>query len=1609
MCKTHLDNSEFWNRRDKTDELEQYFKNDLFSVETLEDHEAFLKLLSKYRETVFNDSAKNGAGFNSFLQNALSVGKAGMYSAELRFLYELIQNVDDCKFPSDFDRHLRIDFDYSDSHSTITLEYNECGFTPLNVFSITGISETVKNHTDTMEIGEKGIGFKSVFGIANRVYIRSGYFSFYIDSDKNTIPHPDYDKFEKQKGTKIVLLLRRPEDCKKIFDEFRSEYGSFEKIFKKNPLVFLNKLSSITLHASDGRYIALGAKRSEPIERNGLLVEEESDISIDMNPPFNKKTIKCVRYTKKIVYNKTECESRYGKEILFDKKEHTISVIVPLDHLQEIDGKGHFYSFLPTSIGLQAPILLHAPFKLSPNREQIDDQHENEWYNRTKKEIEQFWPHLYEDLSKIVKENLIFYIPVKDLFPFTCQSSLRTGNIGINSLKTLPIIYCTDKKYHSILNVRAFSESEQVTNQLGLYNWLGYAEPLFIPPKTINLEKFGFNILKNVDYELLYKGLQDSTNTSSIFQYLTDKEYDITSALEYYNKFIERPPVLDQKILLCINNNTKVYNQLSEFYRKRLTGKMSVFFSVSGLELIDEQLLEILRDALSNLYSKGNLNTIIQHIKINNYKFYSLDGPDSPFALLCRDGVVLAKGQELGSIGSLLRQYDPKCLLDASLTLLQAEKDLNAIDKIPNEREYFEKLVEHRTSFHIAFKNQYSKFVSLIENLNTSSSHYILELLQNADDCTFDKEIPTFTIKCKDDILETYCNEKGFSREDVKSITDIANSSKLIEDKTGEMGIGFKSVFKVSDLVEIHSRIYHFQLESKTPTVPKIIDPIDNSDGTKMIFKLKKSAAFKIDSESLVSSCICLHHLQDIHFDDLLISIRDTPKGEKNGLRTITIGKDKTYKLDRYVHKCKMSEEAKKERFSEGRAARRDKEPTIFIYVPRDKIPYTSQVYTPSPIGISIKNDDAPIFIDAPLHLTPSREGLKNDTWNWEMAREIYVALSEMFLQRPEEKLKVLRFVGYSYNGYEFKWYTFSNDLLNGKQGWTERRYWIEVLSTLPFIPLLGSGQLVSAKENNVPLNYLAIPQFIAKLQERDEDIQSFFDGKVIDLSSGAKYWNILEKLGCIKAKPNQIFNCLNSLCPKHLLDKPKNSTETSFRDKVYALLSNDIGKDMNFGTIPQEDIRKLKIIPLRTRSGTQFTSYNEKGKLFLHEKEYSDENYSILDKSLMSVDSYYKIYGKTADDLVVLTQEAKYEEEFEKIKQLIYDKSKPINEIAEKILVEYENPSKKKFFEYIGPQMRDIKDDIPLVTEDGDATIGSRFINASGTPFCGKLVKHLCIDKRYYDFACNYLKINKDILSISIDDIEMCDLPELIKDDVEDLKEFKRYRELIRYFYEEGLIPDNLIAECEDLYFLRKTDDYDGTENGVGLYLPFPIRPVEDIAKLSASLSNQFNTRPNKYQLVAKIFEEDENNSVETGRKNYLLDMYANGTNQSFCQICKKAYPNEFTECHRLELRPKYAWNETNVNLCYSCTTKFDNFKKKPEFNKFIEDILAIDDYDEGAIDIPFEYDKSISFTAKHLAEIQIILRLEGYPDKVEPIDDSSLPDGKRYFKLGPYIITKS
>ena len=104
----------------------------------------------------------------------------------------------------------------------------------------------------------------------------------------------------------------------------------------------------------------------------------------------------------------------------------------------------------------------------------------------------------------------------------------------------------------------------------------------------------------------------------------------------------------------------------------------------------------------------------------------------------------------------------------------------------------------------------------LSHDLYSKKSHFVLELVQNADDNRYGSEVtPHLTFQMAPKRLVVVNNEAGFTEDNIQAICSVGASSKAkeITGYIGEKGIGFKSVFTVSDAPEIHSNGFHFRFD----------------------------------------------------------------------------------------------------------------------------------------------------------------------------------------------------------------------------------------------------------------------------------------------------------------------------------------------------------------------------------------------------------------------------------------------------------------------------------------------------------------------------------------------------------------------------------------------------------------------------------------------------------------------------------------------------------------------------------------------------------------------------------------------------------------------------
>ncbi len=190
----------------------------------------------------------------------------------------------------------------------------------------------------------------------------------------------------------------------------------------------------------------------------------------------------------------------------------------------------------------------------------------------------------------------------------------------------------------------------------------------------------------------------------------------------------------------------------------------------------------------------------------------------------------------------------------------------------------------------------------LSEDLYKKKTHFVMELIQNAEDNTYNPDVqPYLRFLIKPDTLIVSNNEVGFSLEDVENICSVgqtAKSKKKGLGYIGEKGIGFKSVFKISPSPKIISNNFQFEFRHSSgadlgyivpywlPTIPEGIDP----QVTTIILPLREDARDQLDLFETIDPTLILF-LRKLQRIEIVDSTGDTSKtvtkSEDNGLVTL--------------------------------------------------------------------------------------------------------------------------------------------------------------------------------------------------------------------------------------------------------------------------------------------------------------------------------------------------------------------------------------------------------------------------------------------------------------------------------------------------------------------------------------------------------------------------------------------------------------------------------------------------------------------------------------------------------------------------------------------------
>ncbi|XP_058103015.1 uncharacterized protein LOC131246676 isoform X3 [Magnolia sinica] len=323
------------------------------------------------------------------LHQAVNFLSAELYTKDVHFLMELIQNAEDNEYLSD-DPSLEFvitskDITATGAASTLLIFNNERGFSEKNINSICNVGgSTKKGKRQCGYIGEKGIGFKSVFLITSQPYIFSN--GYQIRFNEN--PHPDcnlgfivpewVDKnptlsdiqkiygSDKVLPTTIIVLPLKSEKVNAVKQQLSSMHPEL--------LLFLSKIKQLSVREDNddprlNTVSAISISSETDFKTRKSINAESCTLQLSAKDPCEQKGNECTYHMWKQRFPvKLENQVERRKEV----EEWVITLAFPFgERLDRGMGMPGIYAFLPTEMVTNFPFIIQADFVLASSRETI--------------------------------------------------------------------------------------------------------------------------------------------------------------------------------------------------------------------------------------------------------------------------------------------------------------------------------------------------------------------------------------------------------------------------------------------------------------------------------------------------------------------------------------------------------------------------------------------------------------------------------------------------------------------------------------------------------------------------------------------------------------------------------------------------------------------------------------------------------------------------------------------------------------------------------------------------------------------------------------------------------------------------------------------------------------------------------------------------------------------------------------------------------------------------------------------------------------------------------------------------------------------------------------
>ena len=308
------------------------------------------------------------------LHNSITALSRDLYAKETHFIFELIQNAEDNAYrhgdrPYLSFRLLRDDpTDTPNARGALVIENNERGFAREHVEALCAVGQSTKIKAQGY-IGEKGIGFKSVFRITSNPHVFSNGYAFRLPKEHKPtalgyivpcwVDHTP--KVVTVEHTTIILPLDQPATS---FDDIAVRLREI----RPETILFLRKLQHLRLQV-DGELDAV--LRKQRLKGMKVRLSYSNSHSSETQP-------KSLAADYWVVTKRFDKPPDVHAEKRNDVMQTDVTVALPLG-ADNAKG-GQVFAYLPVYEDEKLPFIINADFLLTSAREAVQEREPwNEW------------------------------------------------------------------------------------------------------------------------------------------------------------------------------------------------------------------------------------------------------------------------------------------------------------------------------------------------------------------------------------------------------------------------------------------------------------------------------------------------------------------------------------------------------------------------------------------------------------------------------------------------------------------------------------------------------------------------------------------------------------------------------------------------------------------------------------------------------------------------------------------------------------------------------------------------------------------------------------------------------------------------------------------------------------------------------------------------------------------------------------------------------------------------------------------------------------------------------------------------------------------------------